>query len=884
MTSRMFADTISSSESDYEEGAVQQTENRFLHYQSDEEEEKRVVKSAKDKRVEEMQSIIKNLNNHKKIKDMSNIVTDFESLVRVYEKSVKMNELDGVPAFYVRCIAELEDFINDSWEKKREMNKGAARALTVLKQRVKKYNRDFEENIKDFREHPENYQEEAAAERSAEEDEEESEEEAPPAKVAPSTASMAEKKPSKKSGGSEPGSEESENENEDDEETDSEGFWDSDSSSTSSLDVDMERFKEDPSIFFLKKITDDKKDKAKAKKPAKDKPLKKQAKATLIFDDEGVWTKVDALGRPETQIQAFEKGQEITHEVVVKKLTEILTSRGKKGTSANDQITLLLQVEEKIIEHELSVGLHLKVLFALISVLLDYDKKHNPCMPTPLFDRLLSSFDKVLDILEENDVELLPTDSTTEDSELLQAPPFAVRGSVLMSVSLLDAECTKVLQNANGHELEYVDRLKDERRVCKILDRICEYMEKKNADPADICVGYLLKVEHMYYKFDFDWGHKVEAEGIEVVGQNPATTVMERLCKYIYSHDRTDRLRTRAILCHIYHLALYDNWFKARDLMLMSSLQASIEHADQSTMILYNRAMVQLGLSAFRQGYIRETHNALADLIGSGRIRELLAQGLHGQTRYERSPEEEKREQALQVPYHMYINTELLECVYHVSAMLLEIPNLAAHETDLRWRPISKPFHLALRVHDRSTLVGPPETPRDHVLAAAKAMRYGNWKACTDYIINPKMDAKIWDLLFQSGRVKKVLEAKIKEESLRSFLFTYSAIHDSMSLDRLAEYFEMPKSSVYSIVSKMIINQELAASLEVPSDFLIMHKTERSRLQTLALQLSDKVNSIVEMNEKLIESRGSGGLIGSKGSQSYQGRRTFALSGASGRL
>lgn len=44
-----------------------------------------------------------------------------------------------------------------------------------------------------------------------------------------------------------------------------------------------------------------------------------------------------------------------------------------------------------------------------------------------------------------------------------------------------------------------------------------------------------------------------------------------------------------------------------------------------------------------------------------------------------------------------------------------------------------------------------------------------------------------------------------------------------------------------------------------------MHKTERSRLQTLALQLSEKVNSIVEMNEKLIESRSGGGLIGSKG-------------------
>ncbi|CAH8448454.1 unnamed protein product [Schistosoma bovis] len=93
-----------------------------------------------------------------------------------------------------------------------------------------------------------------------------------------------------------------------------------------------------------------------------------------------------------------------------------------------------------------------------------------------------------------------------------------------------------------------------------------------------------------------------------------------------------------------------------------------------------------------------------------------------------------------------------------------------------------------------------------------------------------------------------------------------------MTLDRLSVSFELPKSVIYSVICRMIINQELAASLEVPSDALIMHKTERSRLQALALQLSDKVNSIVEMNDKLIESR-TGGLSGLKGSQSYQGTR-----------
>lgn len=55
------------------------------------------------------------------------------------------------------------------------------------------------------------------------------------------------------------------------------------------------------------------------------------------------------------------------------------------------------------------------------------------------------------------------------------------------------------------------------------------------------------------------------------------------------------------------------------------------------------------------------------------------------------------------------------------------------------------------------------------------------------------------------------------------------------------------------------------ASLEVPADFLTMHKGERSRLQNLAIQLADKVNSIMEMNEKLIDNRG-GMISGPKGS------------------
>lgn len=56
----------------------------------------------------------------------------------------------------------------------------------------------------------------------------------------------------------------------------------------------------------------------------------------------------------------------------------------------------------------------------------------------------------------------------------------------------------------------------------------------------------------------------------------------------------------------------------------------------------------------------------------------------------------------------MHINLELLECVYLVSAMLLEIPYMAAHEFDARRRMISKQFHHQLRVGERQPLLGEP--------------------------------------------------------------------------------------------------------------------------------------------------------------------------------
>jgi hypothetical protein len=41
---------------------------------------------------------------------------------------------------------------------------------------------------------------------------------------------------------------------------------------------------------------------------------------------------------------------------------------------------------------------------------------------------------------------------------------------------------------------------------------------------------------------------------------------------------------------------------------------------------------------------------------------------------------------------------------------------------------------------------------------------------------------QVWDLFYDADSVRKMLTGKIKEESLRTYLFTYSNVYDSISI------------------------------------------------------------------------------------------------------
>jgi len=316
-------------------------------------------------------------------------------------------------------------------------------------------------------------------------------------------------------------------------------------------------------------------------------------------------------------------------------------------------------------------------------------------------------------------------------------------------------------------------------------------------------------------------------------------------------------LRTRAMLYHIYNFALQNQFHRARDMLLTSHLQESIHQADVGTQICYNRAMVQLGMCAFRLGMITDAQGCLQEIMGQQRQKELLAQGVQ-LARYNQqqvSPEQEKLERQRQLPFHMHINLELLECIYLVCSMLMEIPSIAqsGNSPDAKKKVISKTFRRFLEYNERQVFIGPPENTRDHVMQASKALSQGDWKKARTLIEK----IKVWDLMGkeEAERIKVMLGRKIQEEGVRTYLFTYSAFYDTMSLSSLAEMFDLSATEIRRLVTMMISNDEIQGQMDHSDENLIFQRVETTRLQGLALALSEKAASLVEQNQKLMEQK-----------------------------
>ncbi|KAK3073500.1 Translation initiation factor 3 subunit c [Teratosphaeriaceae sp. CCFEE 6253] len=749
--------------------------SRFLREASDDSEEEdedkvTVVKSAKDKRFDELEGTIRLIENAQKISDWNAMNDQYDRMNR--QLPTLQRDLDGkAPKMYIKTISELETQVMEAFEKQKvtpkKMNPIAQKGMNALRQKIRKNNQEYI--------------------------------------------------------------------------------------------TDLEAFKNDPDEFMKEEIVED-------TAPAPKKPKKKllDADATLDANDEGF-----------TMVGAGGKAMIYTPESILKHLRTIVESRGRKNTDRLEQIKIM----ERLLDVAVSEYQRIRVLLTLIATRFDLTSGTGSQMSQEQWKLAQQGIAQLLSILEE-DANVVVVDTGVEEWEDDEKPPtiiegelFKIPGSVVSFVERLDDELTRVLQSIDPHTAEYVERLQDEGSLYSNIVRAMLYAERLRSNPKletpqeSLNRVVMRRLEHLYFKpaqvvtileettwkvvsEDLDSKITPRADGTDI------NSLVQTLAVYLFKNAE-GIIRARAMLCQIYFLALHDEYYKSRDMILMSHLQDTISSFDVNTQILFNRTLTQVGLCAFRQGLVYECQTALQDICGSQRQKELLAQGLQIQRYSQITPEQERLERQRQLPFHMHINLELLECVYLTCSMLLEIPTLAqaGSSPDLKKRVISKSYRRMLEYHERQIFTGPPENTRDHVMQASKALAAGEWRKATEFITS----IKIWELLPQSEEIKHMLEQQIQEEGLRTYLFTYAPFYDTLSVGKLAAMFDLKEQKVAALVSKMIHHEELAAALDQVDGAIIFRKgVELSRLQSLALTLADKASGLIESNERVLEQRTQG--------------------------
>ncbi|CAF0924536.1 unnamed protein product [Rotaria sordida] len=335
---RFFADGNSSSSEENSDDEPQikiQTTKSFVKSyiinnddDDDTENVKRIVRSEKDKRYEEIEENIKKIKQVIRIRDIKQVYECFENLIKVYDKARRVIEKEQIiPRFYIKILVQLEDFVNECWNNKdwcNKFNKTNSNNLKILRQKLRQYIQ-----IESFQNEKNSYREV----------------------------------------------------NDDVVEINETSSSDDFSSENNDDSIDNELPLNQSYInFFLQNTTITKR-------------REKECKSIRQSDEKKfkeITSKEDIL--------KFDNDKEI-----LKKLNEIVSTRGKHSTNYHDQFEYLNNLRQYVKKQNLCVEIDIKILLIDITISFDYHQKENRYSKFETWTRILDCIEELVTLISEND-------------------------------------------------------------------------------------------------------------------------------------------------------------------------------------------------------------------------------------------------------------------------------------------------------------------------------------------------------------------------------------------------------------------------------------------------------------------------------------------------
>lgn len=214
-------------------------------------------------------------------------------------------------------------------------------------------------------------------------------------------------------------------------------------------------------------------------------------------------------------------------------------------------------------------------------------------------------------------------------------------------------------QRLQPQNVEYVKRLHDEHKLLILGERVLKHYKEKD-DDLNIGKTSLILLNHLYAKHNSVYRkmqklleNRPESERAQFYVLSPESTEakINELVKNVHEGS-TKNFRIQATLYQIYHHAIHNRFYTARDQMSTAQLSETINRLEEDIQILYNRTIVQIGLSAFRIGHVEECFDITKEIANYGKLKDLLAQSVKSNLTEKQIVKEKKRF----IPAHLQID------------------------------------------------------------------------------------------------------------------------------------------------------------------------------------------------------------------------------------
>ena len=268
------------------------------------------------------------------------------------------------------------------------------------------------------------------------------------------------------------------------------------------------------------------------------------------------------------------------------------------------------------------------------------------------------------------------------------------QGSIVSFLDKLQQETYKLLQFNECGSSDFIEILKDEIKLINICLAYMNHSAVINSTEAEQIKSKISIVitQHLYYRKEnqieliiknytlFQKNIDEELSKAFDFKYSPSTiknirdiSVPRELIDFLFNSIllvQDNKSKVKAVLLQIYFYSLNNDYINANNLFHKSNLAQLVNLTkDSQAKVFYNRALIQLGLCAFRHADFEVAKYYLSPLccLGSSRLRDNLCQT------NEKISVLEKEERRKLIPFTIGINLEEIESTFYLTLLIEDL-------------------------------------------------------------------------------------------------------------------------------------------------------------------------------------------------------------------